>query len=150
MLHGEEWGLKRSTIESMRYGRTKVGHFFLNSVVSQMCLNQSTYRRPPDMPSYIYPYYTDDRSKTVFCYKSPLAYLIDLVFTSFSRMWVTLFLVSRGCWYHISVSYLLYTSCCNYVARSKCDVELTTPQDSFLADWAERKPILVRMYNAFY
>ena len=40
--------------------------FFLNSVVSQMCLNQSTYRRPPDMPSYVYPYYTDDRSNTAY------------------------------------------------------------------------------------
>lgn len=29
------------------------------------------------MPSYVYHYYTDDRSNTVFGYKSPPAYLID-------------------------------------------------------------------------
>ena len=40
--------------------------FFLNSVVSQMCLNQSTYRRPPDMLSYVYPYFTEDRSNTAY------------------------------------------------------------------------------------
>ena len=58
------------------------------------------------MPSYMYPYYTDDRSKVVFCYKSPLADLIDLVFTSFSRMWVTLFL----CITWMLISYLGFLS----------------------------------------
>ena len=29
------------------------------------------------MPSFLYPYYTDDRSNTVFVYKSPPTYLIE-------------------------------------------------------------------------
>ena len=74
--------------------------FFLK-MISQKCLENSTVRRPPVNISYTYPYYTNDKSKTVFIYKSPLAYLVEekqsfsiftVVYASFSRMWITLFL----------------------------------------------------------
>ena len=118
--------------------------FFLK-MVSQKCLKDLHDRQRPVNILYTYPYYTNDESKTVFSYKSPMAYLVvekqsfsmfTVVYASFSRMWITLFLCVTWTlisgviiWLlvvNISVSYLL-TSCCNYVARSiKCHVELTT------------------------
>ena len=74
--------------------------FFLK-MVSRKCLKTSTVRRRPVNISYTYPYYTNDKSKTVFSYKSPLAYLVEkkecfdmftVVYASFSRMWTVLFL----------------------------------------------------------
>ena len=72
--------------------------FFLK-MVSQKCLNEfKACRRPVNI---LYPYYTNDKSKTVFSYKSPLAYLVverqsfsmfTVVYASFSRMWITLLL----------------------------------------------------------
>ena len=71
--------------------------FFLK-MVSQKCLEKG--RRPVNI-LYTYPYYTNDKSKTVFSYKSPLEYLVEekqsfsmftVVYDSFSRMWITLFL----------------------------------------------------------
>ena len=71
--------------------------FFLK-MVSQKCLKEQ--RRPVNI-LYTYPYYTNDKSKTVFSYKAPLAYLVEekqsfsmftVVYASFSRMWITLFL----------------------------------------------------------
>ena len=72
--------------------------FFLK-MVSQKCLNKfKACRRPVNI---LYPYYTNDKSKTVFSYKSPLAYLVverqsfsmfTVVYASFSRMWITLLL----------------------------------------------------------
>ena len=71
--------------------------FFLK-MVSQKCLEN---RRRPVNILYTYPYYTNGKSKTVFSYKSPLAYLVQekqsfsmftVVYDSFSRMWITLFL----------------------------------------------------------
>ena len=71
--------------------------FFLK-MVSQKCLEK--LRRPVNI-LYKYPYYTNDKSKTVFSYKSPMAYLVvekqsfsmfTVVYASFSRMWITLLL----------------------------------------------------------
>ena len=71
--------------------------FFLK-MVSQKCLKEQ--RRPVNI-LYTYPYYTNDKSKTVFSYKSPLAYLVvekqsfsmlTVVYASFSRMWIILLL----------------------------------------------------------
>ena len=72
--------------------------FFLK-MASQKCLK----KLPDKRRSVIiwYPYYTNDKSKTVFRYESPPAYLAEqkqsftmftVVGSSFSRMWVTLFL----------------------------------------------------------
>ena len=72
--------------------------FFLK-MASQKCL-----KKLPDGGLSVkiwYPYYTNDKSETVFGYESPPAYLAEkkqsfIMFTvvgsSFSRMWVTLFL----------------------------------------------------------
>ena len=71
--------------------------FFLK-MASQKCL-----KKLPDGRRVIiwYPYYTNDKSETVFDYESPPAYLakqkqtftmFTVVGSSFSRMWVTLFL----------------------------------------------------------
>ena len=74
--------------------------FFLK-MVSQKCLENSTVGRGSVNISYTYPYYTNDKNKTVFSYKSPLAYLVEkkqcfsmftVVYASFSRMWITLLL----------------------------------------------------------
>jgi len=74
--------------------------FFLK-MVSQKCLKNSTVRRGPVNISYTYPYYTNNKNKTVFGYNSPLAYLVEekqsfsiftVVYASFSRMWITLLL----------------------------------------------------------
>ena len=74
--------------------------FFLK-MVSQKCLENSTVGRGSVNISYTYPYYTNDKNKTVFSYKSPLAYLVEkkqcfsmftVVYASLSRMWITLFL----------------------------------------------------------
>ena len=74
--------------------------FFLK-MVSRKCLENCTVRRGSVNISYTYPYYTNDKSKTVFSYKSPQAYLVEekqyfsmftVVFASFSRMWITLLL----------------------------------------------------------
>ena len=72
--------------------------FFLK-MASQKCLNKARMR--PVNISYTYPYYTNIERKTVFSYKSPLAYLVaerqsfsmfTVVYASFSRMWITLLL----------------------------------------------------------
>ena len=72
--------------------------FFLK-MASQKCLNKARMR--PVNISYTYPYYTNTERKTVFSYKSPLAYLVaerqsfsmfTVVYASFSRMWITLLL----------------------------------------------------------
>ena len=72
--------------------------FFLK-MASQKCL-----KKLPDGGLSVkiwYPYYTNDKSETVFGYESPPAYLAQqkqsftmftVVASSFSRMWVTLFL----------------------------------------------------------
>lgn len=73
--------------------------FFLK-MASQKCLKNLTDERPRSVIIW-YPYYTKDKSKTVFGYESPPAYLAQqkqsftmftVVASSFSRMWVTLFL----------------------------------------------------------
>ena len=73
--------------------------FFLK-MASQKCLKKLPERRPPSV-IISYPYYTNDKSETVFGYESPPAYLAQqkqsftmftVVASSFSRMWVTLFL----------------------------------------------------------
>ena len=73
--------------------------FFLK-MASQKCLkNKLTDRRLS--VTILYPYYTNDKSETVFGYESPPAYLVEqkqsftmftVVGSSFSRMWVPLFL----------------------------------------------------------
>ena len=72
--------------------------FFLK-MASQKCLKKLPDGRPSVIISY--PYYTNDKSETVFGYESPPAYLAEkkqsftmftVVGSSFSRMWVTLFL----------------------------------------------------------
>ena len=74
--------------------------FFLK-MVSQKCLKDLHDRQRPVNILYTYPYYTNDESKTVFSYKSPMAYLVvekqsfsmfTVVYASFSRMWITLLL----------------------------------------------------------
>ena len=74
--------------------------FFLK-MVSQKCLKDLHVRQRPVNILYTYPYYTNDESKTVFSYKSPMAYLVvekqsfsmfTVVYASFSRMWITLLL----------------------------------------------------------
>ena len=74
--------------------------FFLK-MVSQKCLENSTVLRGSVNISYTYPHYTNNKHKTVFSYKSPLAYLVEkkqcfsmftVVYASFSRMWIKLFL----------------------------------------------------------
>ena len=74
--------------------------FFLK-MVSQKCLEDLHVRQRPVNILYTYPYYTNDESKTVFSYKSPMAYLVvekqsfsmfTVVYASFSRMWITLLL----------------------------------------------------------
>ena len=73
--------------------------FFLK-MASQKCLKKLPERRPRSVIIW-YPYYTNDKSETVFGYESPPAYLAQqkqsftmftVVASSFSRMWVTLFL----------------------------------------------------------
>ena len=73
--------------------------FFLK-MASQKCLKKLPDGRPRSV-RFWYPYYTNDKSKTVFGYESPPAYLAQqkqsftmftVVASSFSRMWVTLFL----------------------------------------------------------
>ena len=73
--------------------------FFLK-MASQKCLKKLPDGRPRSVIIW-YPYYTNDKSKTVFGYESPPAYLAQqkqsftmftVVASSFSRMWVTLFL----------------------------------------------------------
>ena len=73
--------------------------FFLK-MASQKCLKKLPDGRPRSVIIW-YPYYTNDKSKTVFRYESPPAYLAEqkqsftmftVVSSSFSRMWVTLFL----------------------------------------------------------
>ena len=73
--------------------------FFLK-MASQKCLKKLPERRPRSVIIW-YPYYTNDKSETVFGYESPPAYLAQqkqsftmftVVGSSFSRMWVTLFL----------------------------------------------------------
>ena len=72
--------------------------FFLK-MASQKCLKKLPDGRRSVM--IWYPYYTNDKSETVFRYESPPAYLAQqkqsftmftVVASSFSRMWVTLFL----------------------------------------------------------
>ena len=74
--------------------------FFLK-MVSQKCLEELPFRKRPVNILYTYPYYTNDKSKTVFSCKSPMAYLVQekqsfsmftVVYASFSRMWITLLL----------------------------------------------------------
>ena len=74
--------------------------FFLK-MVSQKCLKKVPFRRRPVNILYTYPYYTNDKSTTVFSYKSPMAYLVQekqsfsmftVVYASFRRMWITLLL----------------------------------------------------------
>ena len=74
--------------------------FFLK-MASQKCLEELPVRRRPVNILYTYPYYTNDKKKTVFSYKSPMAYLVvekqsfsmfTVVYASFSRMWITLLL----------------------------------------------------------
>ena len=73
--------------------------FFLK-MASQKCLKKLSDGRPRSVIIW-YPYYTNDKSETVFGYESPPAYLAQqkqsftmftVVASSFSRMWVTLFL----------------------------------------------------------
>ena len=72
--------------------------FFLK-MASQKCLKKLPERRRSVI--IWYPYYTNDKSETVFGYESPPAYLAEqkqsftmftVVRSTFSRMWVTLFL----------------------------------------------------------
>ena len=74
---------------------------FLLKMVSQKCLKDLHVRQRPVNILYTYPYYTNDESKTVFSFKSPMAYLVvekqsfsmfTVVYASFSRMWITLLL----------------------------------------------------------
>ena len=73
--------------------------FFLK-MVSQKCLKKKLTDGRRSV-TILYPYYTNDKSETVFGYESPPAYLAEqkqsftmftVVSSSFSRMWVTLFL----------------------------------------------------------
>ena len=74
--------------------------FFLK-MVSQKCLHELRVRKRHVNILYTYPYYTNDKSKTVFSCKSPMSYLVQekqsfsmftVVYASFSRMWITLLL----------------------------------------------------------
>ena len=77
--------------------------FFLK-MVSQKCLKETDPVRRRTRPvniSYTYPFYTKDKGKTVFSYKSPRAYLVvekqsfsmlTELYASFSRMWIMLLL----------------------------------------------------------
>ena len=111
---GEKTGSKRRFI-NVTWGRVKfqtkddlvegawkqeTWSFFLK-MVSQKCLNELPVRRQTVNILYTYPYYTNDKSETVFSCKSPMAYLVEekqsfsmftVVYASFSRMWITLFL----------------------------------------------------------
>ena len=96
-----EWGrVKFQTRYDLveRAWKKETWSFFLK-MVSQKCLNKFIVRRRP--VTILYPYYTNNKRKTVFSYKSPLAYLavekqsfsmFTVVYASFSRMWITLLL----------------------------------------------------------
>ena len=73
--------------------------FFLK-MASQKCFKKKLTDRKRSV-TILYPYYTNDKGETVFGYESPPAYLVEqkqpftmftVVGSSFSRMWVTLFL----------------------------------------------------------
>ena len=116
--------------------------FFLK-MASQKCIEKLTVRSRFVQVTISYPYYTNDNSETVFGYKSPPAYLVEqkksftmftVVSSSFSRMWVTLFLcviwsLISGVFIWLMVSkHLGFVLIFNVVCR-RCDVRLTILRD---------------------